>query len=214
MLEWVDMSIMVAAIANLAILGASRLSFCIRAVALQGIALGFFTIFAHAEDFSIHIAILALMSMLMKGVVFPKLLFRNLIQTGVRHEMEPIVGYAASILSGIAMLAAALWISSRLPAQGLEASPVVLPVSLWIIFVGLFMIVARRKAITQVLGYLVLENGIFAFGVALVGGMPFLVEMGGLLDVFMAVFVMGIAIFHINREFEHMDTDRMAALKD
>lgn len=64
------------------------------------------------------------------------------------------------------------------------------------------------------LGYLVIENGIFAFGAALAGEMSLLVELGCLLDVFMAVFVMGLAIFHINKEFDHMDTDRLTALRD
>lgn len=214
MSPWADTSILLVAIANLAILGTSRLRLFIRVVALQGVALGLFTLLAHAGDLSAHVFALAAMSVLLKGLVFPWLLFRTLQQTDAHREVEPIVGYNASILLGIAMLAAALWLSSRLPAPELELSPLVLPIALWTIFVGLFVVVARRKAISQVLGYLVLENGIFAFGVALVGGMPFLVEMGGLLDVFVAVFVMGIAIFHINREMEHMDTDRMSALRD
>lgn len=212
--QWAGMAIILVAIANLAILGSSRLGLCIRAVAMQSIALGLFTLFAHAHDLTVHVFAVAAIGVFLKGFAFPWLLFHTLQQTDVHREMEPIVGYTASILSGVAMLAAALWLSSRLPAHGLPVSPLVLPVSLWTIFVGLFVVVARRKALSQVLGYLVLENGIFAFGVALVGGMPFLVEMGGLLDVFVAVFVMGIAIFHINREFEHIDTDRMSALRD
>jgi hydrogenase-4 component E len=64
------------------------------------------------------------------------------------------------------------------------------------------------------LGYLVLENGIYIFGVTLVRDQPWLVETGILLDVFVAVFVMGIAIFHISREFDHMDVDQLTVLKD
>jgi len=82
------------------------------------------------------------------------------------------------------------------------------------IFVGLLLIVSRRKAVTQVLGYLALENGIFVFGVGLARQATLLVEMGILLDVFVAVFVMGIAIFHISREFDHIDTDQLSLLKE
>lgn len=214
MAQLAELSIVCMAIANLALLGSSRLGVCIRAAAAQGIALGLFTLFSHAPDISIHIVVLAAMSIALKGIVFPRLLFAALRRTEQRRELEPIVGYAASILIGVLMLALALWLSSRLPSQEHEVSPVVLPVALWTIQAGLFIVVARRKAITQVLGYLVLENGIFAFGAALATGMPFLVEMGELLDIFAAVFVMGIAIFHINREFDHIDTDRMTALRD
>lgn len=80
--------------------------------------------------------------------------------------------------------------------------------------VGFFLIVSRRIALSQVLGYLVLENGIYILGVALVHEQPFLVELGVLLDVFVGVFVMGIMMFHINREFDHIDVHRLAKLTD
>ena len=73
---------------------------------------------------------------------------------------------------------------------------------------------SRRKALTQVMGYLVLENGIYLFGITLGREAPLLVEMGVSLDVFVAVFVMGIIIFHISREFDHIDVDQLASLKD
>jgi len=80
-------------------------------------------------------------------------------------------------------------------------------------FTGLYLLIMRRKAVTQVLGYLVLENGIYLFGVAAVSEIPLLIEAGLLLDVFVAVFVMGIAIYQINREFNHIDTDKLNILK-
>jgi hydrogenase-4 component E len=71
----------------------------------------------------------------------------------------------------------------------------------------------RKKAITQVIGYLVIENGIFLFGSATVSEIPFLIEAGLLLEVFVAIFVMGIAIHQINREFNDIDTDKLNVLK-
>ena len=82
------------------------------------------------------------------------------------------------------------------------------------VMVGLFVIVSRTKALTQALGYLAMENGIYAFGMALALKEPVTVEMGILLDVFVAVFVMGIIIYHINREFDEISTDRLSVLKD
>jgi hydrogenase-4 component E len=93
------------------------------------------------------------------------------------------------------------------------ASSLVVPVAFFTITSGLFLIVSRKKALTQVLGYLVMENGIYVFGTSIAARQPLLVELGILLDVFVAVFVMGIAIFHINREFEHTDVDRLNKLK-
>ena len=82
------------------------------------------------------------------------------------------------------------------------------------ILIGLFLIISRKKAVSQVLGFLVMENGIYVFGVGVVQETSLLVELGVLLDVFVAVFVMGIIIFHISREFEHTDTTRLSTLKD
>jgi hydrogenase-4 component E len=65
-----------------------------------------------------------------------------------------------------------------------------------------------------VLGFLLLENGVFVFGLLLSGFMPLMVEAGVLLDLFAAVFVMGIVMFHINREFSSLDTEKLSALKD
>jgi hydrogenase-4 component E len=103
---------------------------------------------------------------------------------------------------------------TRLPIPEHIASPWLVPVSFFSIFAGLFLIVSRKRAVSQVLGFLVLENGIYTFGVGVVVRTPYLVEVGVLLDVFVAVFVMGITIFHINREFDHINTDRLSTLKD
>jgi hydrogenase-4 component E len=68
--------------------------------------------------------------------------------------------------------------------------------------------------VTQALGYLVMENGIYVAGMVLVPDSPLLVELGVLLDVVVGVFLMGIVIFHIHREFDHIDTDQLATLRD
>ncbi len=131
----------------------------------------------------------------------------------MRREIDPIVGYTPSLLVGGALLGVALWLGWRLPLPVPAGSQFMIAVSLFTIMVGLFMIVARRMAITQVLGYLAMENGIYTFGLAFAEKEPLLVEMGILLDVFVAVFVMGIMIYHINREFDHIDTDRLSELR-
>ena len=82
------------------------------------------------------------------------------------------------------------------------------------ILIGLFLIIARRKALTQVLGFLTFENGIALFGTGMMIEHGAIIELGILLDVFVFVFVVGIAVFQINREFQHMDADRLNTLRD
>ena len=124
------------------------------------------------------------------------------------------MGYTTSIMMGLGLMALAIWLGGRLPLPIPSKSPLVVPLAMFTIMVGLFAMISRRKALTQVLGYLVMENGIYAFGLAFAFHEPLLVELGILLDVFTAVFVMGIAIFHINREFDHIDTDLLNTLRD
>ena len=95
-----------------------------------------------------------------------------------------------------------------------EKHPFLVPTALSTVWTGLLLIVSRRKAVTQVIGFLVLENGVFVFGLLLSDFMPTMVEAGVLLDLFAAVFVMGIVMFHINREFSSLDTARLSSLRD
>jgi hydrogenase-4 component E len=200
---------------NFALLGASRLDTSVRQVAAQGALLSLLTLAEHAGwGAPWRVWLLALSSGAVKAVVFPHFLRRALREADVRREMEPYVGFTASVLVGVAALAASLWLASRLPLPGPVASPLLVPVALFTLLVGLFLLVSRRKALTQVVGYLVLENGVFCFGLALPEDAPLSVEVGILLDIFAAVFIMGIMIYHISREFDHIDTDRMSSLRD
>jgi hydrogenase-4 component E len=101
-----------------------------------------------------------------------------------------------------------------LPLPLPEKHPFLVPTALSTAWTGLLLVMTRREAVTQVLGFLVLENGVFVFGVLLTGFMPVMVEAGVLLDLFAAVFVMGIVMFHINREFSSLDTGRLSNLRD
>lgn len=198
---------------NLKLLASSRLGASIRVVAAQGMVLGLLPVLAHVDELSLHFVAMAVGTIVLKGMVFPWLLFRALREAEVAREVEPYVGYITSILVGLIALAASFWLGGRLPLTTAGVSPLLVPSALFSILAGLFLIVARKRAVDQVLGFLVLENGIYTFGVGVVSETPFLVELGVLLDAFVAVFVMGIAVYHINREFDHIETDRLDQLK-
>ncbi len=89
-----------------------------------------------------------------------------------------------------------------------------MPVALSTLFAGFLLLTTRRKAISQVTGYLILENGIFVFAQLLHEAMPTLVEVGVLLDLLVGIFVMGIVMNHIQREFGSLDTERLSELRD
>jgi hydrogenase-4 component E len=110
-------------------------------------------------------------------------------------------------------VAAAFAISRRLPLLE-EARDMLVPVALATVIIGLLVLTTRTKALVQVVGYIMLENGVYLFGLVHVERVPFLVEVGVLLDVFVAVFIMGIVVFHISREFDSLDTARLTELTE
>jgi len=209
-----DFLLVLVVLTNLKLLASSRLGASIRTVAVQGVVLGCLPVLAHFHALGLRVAVLALGSMALKGIVFPWLLFRALREADVDREVQPYVGYVTSLVAGVLALAAAFWMGAHLPVSPAIPSPLTVPVALFSIIAGLFLIVSRKRAVSQVLGFLVLENGVYTFGVGVMEETSFLVEAGVLLDVFVAVFVMGIIIFHINREFDTIDTDRLSSLKD
>jgi hydrogenase-4 component E len=149
----------------------------------------------------------------LKGFVFPRLLTSALRESNTSREVQPFVGYVGSLLIGVFLLAFSFWVDSKVQFPVVGAQHLFVPVAFFLFLAGLFLIVARRTAVNQVLGYLVMENGIYILGFAVVRETPILVELGVLLDVFVAVFVMGIAIYRISREFDHIDSDQLRSLK-
>ncbi|MEK6608574.1 MAG: NADH-quinone oxidoreductase subunit K [Myxococcota bacterium] len=210
----VDLALVLLVLTSLVLLGSSRIDAYIRIAAAQGALVGLLTVGLHTGDLAPRAAALAVISLVVKAGILPWLLRRAMREAHVRREVEPYVGYALSVLAGVLALGFAVWLGARLPMPRPAASPLIVPVALFLFLVGLFLIVSRRKALTQVLGYLVLENGIFVFGAAFALEEPMIVELGVLLDALVAVFVMGITISHINREFDSIDTAHLSELRE
>lgn len=209
-----DIAIILVILTNFRLISSSQLKTCIKIVAVQAVILAVLPIIIEQGNVTLHLAIMACVSGAIKGVLLPWLLLRAMREAHIRREVDPIVGYAVSLLCGIGLFGLAFWFSQRLPIPGGVENSLLLPLAIFTLIAGLFMIIARGKAISQVVGYLMMENGIVSFGLAFAHREPLLVEMGMLLDVFAAVFVMGIAIFHINREFDSIDTEMLTLLKD
>jgi len=200
-------------LSDLTMLALRRFSAALGLLALQGGLLAALALAAHQPDFTGRAVLLALMGLVLRGVLFPWLLRRTARRAGIVEERRPFVGFVPSLLAGIGLLAAAMAIGARLPIGALPTLGLVVPASLFTVFTGVFLVVARRKALSQCVGYLVLDNGIYGFGVATVGNIPALVELGTLLDALVAVLVMAIAMYRLSEEFDHMNTDQLDTLR-
>ena len=143
--------------------------------------------------------------LLIKGGLLPWLLHRTRRQIGADPHIKPRLGFGLAVLTGLACLVFSLWLEGRLPMTPGLFPPLLLPAGLTTLFCGLLLVVGRATALSQVMGYLVAENGIFLLGIPLMTAGAVWFELTLLLDIFVAVFVMGIAINHISHTFESID---------
>jgi hydrogenase-4 component E len=219
--QTLDLLLILVLLFNFFVLVTNRLPNAIFLVGLQGAAIGMMPLLMH-ESLDRRVTVLALATVAIKGVAIPRMLFIALRSVGIQREIYPLFGFIPSLLLGLIGTALALLFSSTLPlrepAEHAETASIfqhlLVPTSLSTVLCGFLILVTRVRAITQALGYLMLENGIFLFGLLLVEAMPFQVELGVLLDLFVAIFVMGIIIQHISRGFESDSTHHLSALKE
>jgi hydrogenase-4 component E len=212
MSSFADQLLVLVMLINFAVLGSSRIALSIRAVAVQGVVLGLLPGIIHS--FSWHLVAITVGIILAKGLLIPWLLTGAVRKAEIRREVEPFVGYVTTLILGAVLTALAFAFSGKLPLAPTHQGLLFVPASIATVLTGFLLLTTRRKAITQVIGYLVLENGIFIFGLLLTEAMPVMVEAGVLLDLLVGIFVMGIIINHISREFSSIDTSRLTALKE
>ncbi|MBN2715256.1 MAG: hypothetical protein JXX14_05340 [Deltaproteobacteria bacterium] len=203
------------AITSLFLFGSSRVRISIRMVILQGFLLGIAFLYYNQAHLTIGTWIIGVSSIVLKGIVLPWLLTFVLHRSRAKLEIEPYVGFGTSLFIGVLLLGFSTYVAWNLAINTARTIPPALfSAALFLIFCGMFLIVTRKKAITQTIGYLVLENGVFATGLGIGHEFPFIVEMGVMLDIFVGVFLMGIMIFRIDRAFDHTDTHRFNELLD
>jgi hydrogenase-4 component E len=209
----VDALLVVVLLLNFFMLGTSRMRSIINGSAAQGIVLGAVALFAHGE-LGLQPVLIAGGAVVLKGVLIPWMLFRALRDVAIRREVEPLIGFIPSLLTGALGTGLAILFAHTLPLADEHVGSLLVPTSLSTVLTGFILLTTRKKAITQVVGYLILENGVFIMGLTLINAMPFLVEIGVLLDLLVAIFVMGIIINHIQREFASLDTTHLSQLKE
>lgn len=211
----VDLLFILVLVIDLLVLASSRLRAGIRAVAVQGGVLAILPVaLAGKETEPLHIAVLAIGAAAVKGVGIPWLLARATRESKVGREANPLLGYVPSLTAGAMGIGVAIWLGSDLSLPVSAQNSLLVPTAFGTVWCGLILIVARRKAVGQVLGFLLVENGVFVLGLLLSDFMPVMVEVGVLLDLFAAVFVMGLVMFDIQRAFASLDTERLSSLRD
>lgn len=198
---------------NLVALASSRLPSVIRAAAIQGMILGALPLLLEHEWHWL-VALVAVATIAVKGFVIPSLLRRALRAANIDREVRPLLGFIPSLLFGAAATIGAVALTGALPLLPAHARSLLVPGAFATVVCGFLLLMGRAKAISQVCGYLILENGIYLFGLLLINSTPLIVEAGILLDLTVAVFVIGIIMDRIQREFDTLDTGKLTTLRE
>ncbi len=206
-----DSILILVLLTNFYILGTANLRSAIHGVALQGLLLGILPLFVESE-LTLRLVVLVVATAAIKAAVIPSLLMKALRDVHIRHEVEPYLGFVPTLFLCAIGTALALLFADLLPLASADRIGLFVPASLATLLSGFLGLTTRRKAISQVTGYLVLENGIYIFGLLLYQSM--IVEVGILLDLLVGIFVMGIVLNHIQREFSSLDTERLSRLRE
>ncbi len=193
------------------ILGSTRLYSCVRSFGVQSFLLACIAGLVAYSTEKHDIYIIALLTLIIKAGVIPYIFVYIIREIKVKREIELYVNISPSlIIGGVLFVISYYLIRSINIVTGL--SSFALSASMSLVSIGLFMMISRKKAIMQMLGILVMENGIFLGAISLTYGMPLLVELGIFFDVLVGAIIMGMIIFRINKTFETIDTDMLKTL--
>jgi len=209
----VDTILSLALLSILFSFGSSRLPGLIKVLAFQGVIVSIVPLVI-GHDLTAGGILFTLATLIIRGIVIPLCIYLAIKKVAIRREVEPIVGYHASLFTGLALIVAAVVVSHRFNAPSTSASVLLLPTAIALLVAGMFLLMARRNAIAMVLGYIMMENGIYLVGTTFSVRALHIVEFGILLDVLAGVMIMAIILQNIKQTFDDVDTALLRTLKE
>ena len=191
---------------------ANRLLSYTKVLAVQGVLL-FFVVFLQLKEVNtLNLVLIMLETIVFKAVAVPMFLAYLLRRNNITREAEPYLPNFVSLLITTAIVIATILLSNSIKDTHLDKMFFV--VALSTIFSGLYIIASRRKIITHVMGYMIIENGVFVLSLAVGNEMPHLVNLGIMLDIFASVLILGIFLNKIGDVFKDVDVEQLTNLKD
>lgn len=193
--------------------GQKALFTAIRLYGVQSLLLGIIAATIAVSEGRPELFVTSAITILLKTILIPWFLMRVIDRIGIHREIEPFVNVPASLLICLGLTVVGYRVSTGFPEGARGVSHHLIGVALSMLLIGLFLMVTRKKAITQILALLTVENAVFLVAVGVTSGMPLVVELGIGFDVILAVLVLGILVRRIADRFESMDVSRLSKLK-
>jgi hydrogenase-4 component E len=193
--------------------GQKTLFTSIRLFGVQSLLLGIIAADIAVSESRHELFVTAALTVVLKAIVIPWFLMRVIDRIGIHREIEPFLNVPASLLVCLGLTVVGYRVSTGFPEGDRGVSHHLIGVALSMLLIGLFLMVTRKKAITQILALLTVENAVFLVAVGVTPGMPLVVELGISFDVILAVLILGVLVHRIVGRFESMDVSRLSKLK-
>jgi hydrogenase-4 component E len=213
MIHPVDTILSLVLLSMLFTFGSSRLPVLIKVLAFQGVVVCLVPLFI-GHDMSTGSIVFTIVTLTIRGIIIPGCIYLAIKKVAIEREVKPIIGYHASILAGLLLIVGATFASHRFDVPYRGASALLLPTAISLLGAGMFVLMARWNAIAMVLGYIMLENGIYLVGTTFSLRARHIVEFGILLDVLAGVMIMAVILQNIKQTFHDVDTAHLRTLKE
>jgi len=191
---------------------ANRMLTYIKVLALQGVLLFVVVYLQLNEIHPLNLALILLETIVFKSVAVPLFMAYVLKRNNITREAEPYLPNFVSLIITTVIVVVTILLANGVKDTHLDK--IFFVVALSSLFTGLYFIATRRKIITHVIGYLIIENGVFVLSLAVGNEMPMLVNLGIMLDIFASVLILGIFLNKIGDVFKDVDVDQLSSLKD
>jgi hydrogenase-4 component E len=199
---------------SFAMLSQRRIVTLVKLLALQGALLCGATVLLAWRTGEAHLYLSAALTLGLKVVVLPWLLHRLIRRLGVYWDTEPMLNVAGTMLVGILVVVFAFGLAQPIAAAASTAMRSAIGIAVAVILLAFLSMITRRKAMSQVVAFLSMENGLFFGAMSATYGMPMIVEFGIALDVLVAVLVLGVFFFQIREQFDSIDLHHLESLRE
>ncbi len=196
------------------VVSASRLFAIVKAYALQSLCIAVATFLVASIEGVPHMYISALLMLVVKAILIPYFLIIIIRRLRIKRQVEARIDIFASTIFCSVIVIFSYFICQNLGFSHESLGFNVMPLSLSIVLIGIFIMLSRRKAITQLIGALTMENGVFMAAIASTHGMPVFVELGIFLDILFAVLIAGIFTYHMSDVIEDIDVSKLTKFKE
>jgi len=180
---------------------------------IQGIILSVLLMIPFIFNFSIYGIILPATLLLVKVFLIPRYINKIILDLDIKRQIEPTIQQMVFLSIVIATMII-IFFTSHILSMNTELDIIPFASGFSAVVIGIYLIIFRKKLIVHVCGFLIMENGIFLFGTAVASELPMMIELGTLLDIFVVVFLMGIALNKISSTFEGFEVTHLGRLKD